>query len=78
MVLFNPDGKIKKYNNISEILEEFYVWRLDLYEKRKSYLVSKVMRDIDILSNKKKFILAVINEDLSIRNLKKKVIIENL
>lgn len=35
MVLFDPEGKIKKYDSTSDILEDFYLLRLSFYQKRK-------------------------------------------
>lgn len=78
MVLFSSEGKITKYANTCEIMEEFYDVRLNAYKRRKEYLVSKIERDLEILSNKKKFILAVINEQLRIRNAKRKDLIKEL
>lgn len=46
MVLFNLDGKLKKFNNVVEIFEEFYLIRLKFYEKRKDYVCSKLEREI--------------------------------
>ena len=48
MICFDFEGKIKKYNNPEEILEDFYPVRLSYYQKRKvclcrlsHYLASK-------------------------------------
>lgn len=35
MVCFDEEGRIKKYNDVSEILEDFYHLRLIYYQKRK-------------------------------------------
>ena len=35
MVLFNSEGKIKKYLDVNEIMDEFYIIRLNAYQKRK-------------------------------------------
>ena len=35
MICFDFEGKIKKYNNPEEILEDFYPIRLSYYQKRK-------------------------------------------
>ncbi|EGR31961.1 topoisomerase ii beta 180kda, putative [Ichthyophthirius multifiliis] len=78
MVLFNHEGKIVKYNNIQEIMEDFYKLRLDLYKQRKEFLASKILRDLEILNNKKRFILSVIEEKLDIKNTKKKEILKQL
>nr|AAS90120.1 DNA topoisomerase type 2 [Tetrahymena thermophila] len=78
MVLFNHEGKLTRYANICEIMEEFYEVRLNAYKRRKEYLVSKIERDLEILSNKKRFILAVINESIRVRNAKRKDLIKEL
>ncbi len=35
MVLFDSEGKIKKYGTVEEILEDFYLLRMSFYQKRK-------------------------------------------
>lgn len=78
MVLFDSQGKPKKYGNVEEILEEFFNLRITFYNKRKDYLLSKLQRDLELIENKKRFILAVIAEDIKVRNVKKKVLVEEL
>lgn len=78
MVLFNAEGKITRYANTIEIMEEFYEVRLNAYNRRKDFLVSKISRELEILSNKKRFILAVINEELRVRNAKRKDLVREL
>ena len=78
MVLFNSEGKIRRYEKVDDILQEFFSMRLQFYEKRKEYFASELERDIDILANKKRFIIAVIQEDIQIRNVKKKNLIQEL
>jgi DNA topoisomerase-2 len=52
LVLFNPQGKLRKYANVIEIMEEYFALRVHLYDKRKDYLASKLEREIQILDNK--------------------------
>jgi DNA topoisomerase-2 len=78
MVLFDRNLKIRKYNQIEDILEEFYELRISYYERRKTYLLSNLKRDLEILDNKVRFILAVINEDIIIRKVKRKDLINAL
>jgi hypothetical protein len=42
MVLFDDQGRIKKYDSPNEILEDFYALRLNLYKKRKSFLADRL------------------------------------
>lgn len=41
MHLFTAAGKIKKFDNIEAVLEEFYEVRIESYKKRIRYLLSK-------------------------------------
>ena len=56
MVLFNSEGRLEKYEEISVIMEEFYNVRYKHYENRKEYLKSAVKRELEILTNKQRFI----------------------
>lgn len=35
MVLFDKDGRLKRYNSANEIMEDFFALRLEYYQKRK-------------------------------------------
>ena len=37
--LFNYKGIITKYDNVLDIIEEFYEYRLEMYVKRKKYYI---------------------------------------
>ena len=41
MTLFNTERKIKKYTTVFEILDEFYIIRMDTYKERK---VRKILK----------------------------------
>ena len=66
MCLFNSKCVIHKYNNVNEIIKEFYEIRLQMYQKRKNYLLRKMENDISILKQKMMFILGIINEEIII------------
>ena len=72
MVLFDSKNKIKKYNNIEEIINEFYEVRLDYYKQRKNYLLAKVGFALEKNKNKKKFINMVLEGDLPFKGTKNK------
>lgn len=67
MVLFSPEGKLKKYNTIEEILETFYNLRLEYYHLRKDYMISVLKKEVATLSNKARFIKMVIEDELIIK-----------
>ena len=78
MHLYNAEGQIKKYDNTSEILDDFYETRLMMYSKRKEYLINKLMRELDILKYKRMFIEYVLEGKIIIYRQKKADIINRL
>jgi DNA topoisomerase-2 len=76
MHLYSTEGRITKYITIDDILKEFYITRLELYEKRRNYQLDELKKDILLISNKARFILMVVNEELII-NKRKRVEIED-
>ena len=59
MVLFNSEGKLKRYRNTQEIMEEFIKTRLLCYGKRKAHSLQMYQQELCWESNKIKYILAV-------------------
>ena len=78
MVLFSPEGKLKKYNSIEEILETFYELRLKYYHLRKDYMISVLKKEVATLSNKARFIKMVIEDELIIKRKKRAVLVNEL
>lgn len=78
MHLYTSDGKIKKYEDVLEILREFYVIRLDAYKDRKQNLIDKINKEILYMDARIRFILDVIEERLKLMNAKKSFIQEYL
>ena len=75
MNLFGPEGRIKTYDTIEEIMRDYYTVRLHLYQDRKTYQLGILEHQLKIISNKVRFILMVVEKKLEINN-KKKVEIE--
>lgn len=78
MYLFDTKGTIKKYDDVSDILEEFYDYRLGMYEKRKIYHTRILKNDLDILKYKIKFLKYVIDNKIIVGKRKKQEIIKDL
>merc|ERR1712190_33775 len=78
MVLFDSDGKIQKYKNVLEIVNEFAGVRLKYYKLRKEYLVDKLTLERDLLSNRARFIKMIIEKKLHINNRKKDDVVKDL
>ena len=78
MVLFDPEGKLKKYNTVEEIMSTFYDLRLKYYQIRKDYMISVIKKDVAILSNKARFIKMIIEDELVIKKKMRNVIVNEL
>ena len=69
MNLYTIDYKIKTFKSAEEILNEFYLWRLGFYDKRKELLLKKLKDSIDYLTSQIKFIQLIISNGHDILNL---------
>ncbi len=68
MVLFDINQKIKKYNNVLDILKEFCEIRLKYYEIRKKGVIKAIEEDLKYIKNKIRFISAILNNDISLKD----------
>jgi DNA gyrase/topoisomerase IV subunit B len=66
MHLFNNKGIITKYDNIDEIMGEFYLIRLVYYTKRKEYMLKTMQKELDIYKAKVRFIEEFISGEINI------------
>lgn len=64
MVLFDIEGKLKKYATINNILEDFCEERLKLYRIRKEGIILAMENDLKYMKNKSKFVKEVVNKKL--------------
>lgn len=78
MVLFDAQGKIKKYATPEEILEDFYLLRLGYYQKRKESLVEELKTIYERLSNQARFVQMILDRKLVVNNRKRKELIAEL
>jgi DNA gyrase/topoisomerase IV subunit B len=60
MNLFDENNKIRHYKNYGSILKNYARIRLDLYQKRKDYLLQMWKKEIEVLKWRVKFVLDVI------------------
>lgn len=78
MHLFGCDGIIKKFKNTTEIINEFYVERIRLYDERKKHLLKELESQMNLLENKVRFLKAVIKDEIIVRKMNKEELIEQL
>jgi DNA topoisomerase-2 len=67
MNLFNADDKLVKYENIPDIIDDYYLTRLQHYHLRKNNLINKLEQDIKILRNKSRYIQEILNDTIDLR-----------
>lgn len=78
MVLFDPQGRIKKYENTNEIIQDFYFVRLDYYQRRKDNLARELSNALEKLSSQARFIKLIIDRELNINNRKRADLVAEL
>eukprot|EP00434_Breviolum_minutum_P014203 symbB.v1.2.012523.t2/scaffold852.1/size193270/1 len=68
MFLFDASGKLKKYTSPEEILSDFAVVRLQMYQKRKDHQIRELAKEAAFMSEKAKFIQIVAEGDLKVED----------
>lgn len=76
MYLYDVNKKLKIYENVEEIITEYYDFRLDMYVKRKEYYTKVLENKINLILWKIKF-LEYYRDDKIIMNQGKKALTEN-
>ena len=68
MYLIGPTFSVKKYASPEEILVDYLDIRIQVYKKRKAWLLKEFDSEIEWLSEKARFIMGVINGSLKVLN----------
>ncbi|KAF9767745.1 DNA topoisomerase 2 [Fusarium sp. DS 682] len=64
LVAFDTQGRIRKYDKVEDIMEEYYHFRLDMYSKRKVTLFKPLIPVAQILlTNKQRYWLGIYHAD---------------
>jgi len=67
MVAFTTDFKIKRYDCVGNIMEEFYVERIAKYEQRRLKEIETLKRDAQEADAKARFLRGVLNDTIDLR-----------
>jgi DNA topoisomerase-2 len=78
MHLFNAQDKLKKYEKVEEIIDDYYVTRLEMYQTRKNYLIASLEKEVKTLSNKARYITEILEDTIDLRKKKKEQIVAML
>lgn len=71
-------GVLKRYDNVIDILKDYFGMRLKMYAKRREFLIGKLTAESKKLSNQARFILDKIEGKIKLENVKEKIITEQL
>jgi DNA topoisomerase-2 len=66
MIAFDDSGKIKKYDSVEEVLDDFCKVRLKYYALRRARLIAELEKKIRINTGKKKFIHEILDKTIEI------------
>lgn len=75
LTTIDETGKLRIFDKVEDIVKYFVQIRLGWYEKRKSYMISRLEKEAMILSNKARFIKDIIDGKLKVNNVPKKTIV---
>jgi DNA topoisomerase-2 len=78
MHLFNAEDKLKKYEKVSEIIDDYFETRLQMYQTRKEYMIDALERELILLTNKAKYIKENLDGTIDLRGKKKEHVIQML
>ena len=78
MHMFNSQRKLHKYSSPEEIIDEFYGVRINIYQKRKEYLINEMERKLVRLSNRAKYIQETLAGTIDLRRKKSEQVTELL
>jgi DNA topoisomerase II len=78
MMLFDAEGRIAKYEDTKSIMAEFFGVRLDMYKRRRGYILNELQEELDCLDNKQRFILMAVEGTIKVSNRPKAVILADL
>jgi DNA topoisomerase-2 len=78
MHLFNSECKLRKYQTVGDIIDDFYTIRMNTYAKRKSYLMKELEKRLLKMSNRAKYILETLDGNVDLRKKTAQQVVELL
>ena len=78
MHLFDSHDTLKKYDDVEEIIDDYYEARLALYQTRKAHMIAALEQELIVLKNKTNYIRENLEDTIDLRKKKKEDVIEML
>ncbi len=74
----DENGKLKVFDNVSQIVEYFVSFRLRFYDLRKEHLIKELEAELKNLTNRARFIKAILDKQLVVNGVKKNDLIKTM
>ena len=78
MHLFDAEDKLKKYETVEQIIDDYFETRLKMYQTRKEYMIKALEEELMLLSNKAKYIQENLDGTIDLRKKKKEQVLQLL
>jgi len=78
MHLFDAKDTLQKFDKVTDIIDNYYDVRINLYQIRKNYMIQSLERELVLLNNKAKYIKENIEGTIDLRRKKKDQVIKML
>jgi len=78
MRLFDANDTLQKYEKVTDIIDAYYVVRLELYEDRKNYLIDALEKELIVLANKARYIQENLDGTIDLRKKKREEVTQLL
>ena len=78
MNLFTEKHNLKKYENVYEIIDDYFKVRNEKYKEKKKFMIKNMENIVKKLTNKARFILEQCDDIIDLRKMKKDMVIQLL
>ena len=78
MRLFDAKDKLKKYETVEAIIDDYFTTRYEMYQIRKDYMINALTKELLLLSNKARYIKETLDGTVDLRKKSKALVSEML
>jgi DNA topoisomerase-2 len=78
MRLFDAKDKLKKYETVESIIDDYFVTRYEMYQTRKDFMIDALTKELVLLSNKARYIKENLDGTVDLRKKSKAQVSEML
>ena len=75
MHMFDHNECLKKYDSVTNIIDDYFEPRLQMYDDRKQYQLEALLKELTIMKNKERYIQEILDETLDLRKKSKDTIL---